>query len=253
MTKKNDGFTIRAYGFCFRPTFWATLWAIPVALFIFGLGTWQMERLVWKNEIISLRTSRVTAVPIALPGETGDMEELEFTPVQVRGVFHHDKELYLGARSMRGNPGYHVVTPLELESGGFILIDRGWIPLTRKDPASRAQAQMEGVVDLSGILRSPGRKGRFQPDNVPADNFWFYFDIPAMAERAGLSDVRPFYLDADGTVNPGGYPLGGQTRINIPNNHLSYAITWYLLALGFIIVYVIFHTKREEDQSDDVA
>src|SRR3546814_2588380 len=113
--------------------------------------------------------------------------------------------MYLAARSMRGNPGYQVVTPFRLaESGsdagsgaGYVLNNRGWIPIDNKDPATRQPGQIEGQVTVDGIIRLDGRPGWLAPDNQPEDNIWFWVDRPALAEPADIAgDMAPVYLDA---------------------------------------------------------
>ena len=91
---------------------------------------------------------------------------------------------------------------------------------------------------VTGLLRLPhGRPGWFVPDNRPDLNYWFWVDLPAMAAATSLSDVVPFYIDADATPNPGGWPKGGVTQIDLPNDHLQYAITWFALAAAAVVVY----------------
>jgi surfeit locus 1 family protein len=86
------------------------------------------------------------------------------------------------------------------------------------------------------------------PDNRPDLNYWFWVDIPAMSAAAGLDHVAPYYIDADATPNPGGWPKGGVTRLTLPNNHLQYAITWFSLAVALIVIYVLFHRRQAEAQ-----
>jgi surfeit locus 1 family protein len=137
---------------------------------------------------------------------------------------------------------------LKTEKGETVLINRGWVPEQKKLPAARAEGQVAGTVTLNGIIRLPQIKGYFQPENEAGRNIWFYIDPKQMAEAAGLPMRTDLYLDADLTPNPGGFPIGGQTRINLPNDHLQYAITWALLALSLAVVYVIYHLKLERER-----
>ena len=158
--------------------------------------------------------------------------------------------MFLAARSMNGNPGYHVVTPFKLADGRTLLVDRGWVPLERKNPPQRADGQVLGEITIDGLLRLQRPKTWLEPDNQPKDNLWFWVDLPAMADYLGLppDQVTPFFLEAGPAPNPGGFPIGGQARINLPNDHLQYAITWALLALSLAVVYVIFHLKLERER-----
>jgi surfeit locus 1 family protein len=154
--------------------------------------------------------------------------------------------MYLAARSHRGNAGYHVITPLAVVSG-HVLVNRGWIPLDRKSPATRKVGNVEGAVTVEGYLRAETGPGWFTPDNEPGKNFWFYVDIAAMAKAHGIVSVERFYVEAGPAENPGGFPIGGVTRFEIPNDHLQYAITWYAMALIGIVIYLLYHRRRARE------
>src|SRR3954469_16886083 len=231
----------------FRPTFWPTVFTVPAILVMIGLSIWQAQRLQWKEGLIAERTERTTAAPIDLPPAGTDLTGLEFRRVAVTGTFDHAHEFYLAARSQNGNIGYWIVTPLKSEAGDTVLIERGWVPENKKAPETRAEGQRAGMVTLNGFIRLPQVKTFFQPENDPQKNIWFYLSPAAMARAAGIPARTDLYLDADGEPNPGGFPIGGQTRINLPNDHLQYAITWALLALSLAVVYVIYHLKLERE------
>ena len=232
----------------FRPTLWPTLFSVPVFLVMVGLCIWQVQRLHWKEGLIADRESRVAAEAIALPAVGVDPAGLEYRRVRLEGSFLHDKELYLGARSMNGNPGYQILTPFALADGSLVLVDRGWVPIERKMPESRAEGQVAGPQTIEGIVRLPPHQAWMQPDNEPGKNMWFFVDLPAMAAVAGAQIRTDLYVDAGPAENPGKYPVGGQTRIEIPNDHLQYAITWGLLALALAVIYVVYHLKLERER-----
>lgn len=232
----------------FRPTFWPTVFTVPAILVMIGLSIWQVQRLQWKEDLIAERVARTTAEPVALPPAGTDLAPLEFRRVTVTGTFDHAHELYLAARSQNGNVGFWIMTPLKLESGETVLIERGWVPDAMKLPETRAQGQVPGLVTLNGFIRLPAVKAYFQPDNEPERNVWFYIDPKQMAASAGVPARTDLYVDADAAPNPGGFPIGGQTRINLPNDHLQYAVTWALLALSLAGVYVMYHLKLERER-----
>lgn len=241
----------------FRPMLWPTVFTVPAVALMLSLGIWQLERMEWKEEIISTRQARVTAPEISLPGPGATAETFEYFPARVEGTFLHDREMYLGARSMRGNVGFQVVTPFQLAPAGpengageIILVNRGWVPDSLRDPARRAEGQVEGPLTLHGILRWPVERAWLQPENEPDKNFWFYVDLPAMAEFAGVEANTTYYLEASAEPNPGGMPIGGQTRVNLPNDHLHYALTWFSLAVTLMVIYVLFHRGRARDRRE---
>ncbi|MEZ5833719.1 MAG: SURF1 family protein [Dongiaceae bacterium] len=232
----------------FRPTLWPTLFSVPAIIVMIGLCIWQVQRLHWKEGLIAERESRVTAEPIALPPVGTDPETVEYRRVHLEGTFLHDKELYLGARSMNGNVGYQILTPFALAGGGTVLIDRGWVPVERKAPERRAEGQLAGTQTVEGVVRVPPGKAWMQPDNEPGKNMWFFVDLPAMAAASGIDFRTDLYVDAGPAENPGKYPVGGQTRIELPNDHLQYAITWGLLAAALAVIYVLYHLKLERER-----
>jgi surfeit locus 1 family protein len=219
------------------------------ALVCLALGAWQLERLGWKTRLIAERQAAVHAAPVPAPQTLEEARSLEFHPVIAEGIFLNDKEIYLGAASPGGGePGLQVLTPLRLADGRIIFINRGFIPSARKNPEKRSAGQLAGPVRVTGLLRLPhGKPGWLVPDNRPDLNYWFWVDLPAMETATGLSKVAPFYIDADATPNPGGWPKGGVTPIDLPNDHLQYAITWFALAVAAIVVYLVWRRQAGQE------
>ena len=228
----------------FRPGLAATLATLIAVTIMVGLGTWQVERLAWKNALIDRIESGMRAAPAPLPSRVENPAEWDFRRVSVTGQFLHDHELDLAARSMNGRIGYQIVTPLKRDDGTLVLVNRGWIPLEKRDPASRPEGLPAGTVTVEGVARVPAERGWMQPDNDPAKNMWFWYDIPAMAAQAGGGNPLPVVIEAGDAANPGGFPIGGQTNVNIVNNHLQYAFTWYSFAITLIVIYFVFHWRR---------
>jgi surfeit locus 1 family protein len=210
---------------------------------LIGLGFWQLQRLEWKEGLIAKIEARTKAQPIGLEDAAAleaQGQDPSYYRVRVSGRFDHAKERYLFALSNEGSAGWHVITPLETEDGKTVLIDRGFVPDNLKDPALRAEGEVEGVVSVTGIVRLPDRQGAFTPDNEPEANRWFWRDRDALARSMFPGEavrVAPFFLEAEKGAAPGGWPEGGQTRLELPNNHLQYAITWFLLAAALLGVY----------------
>jgi len=243
----------------FRPTLWPTLFTIPTMVLLLGLGTWQLERLQWKQALIADRTERTGAPPIELPApgaplSPAELDELDYRHAAAAGAFLHDKEMYLAARTMEGSVGFQIVTPLQMADGAVVLVNRGWVPDNRKDPAKRLEGQVAGTVTVDGAIRVPRQRNWLQgwlvPDNDPAKNFWFWNDLQAMGAYAAVPPDKlvPVYLEAGPAPNPGGIPIGGQTKVNLPNDHLQYAITWYLLAAALAVIYVLYHRQPQSTE-----
>jgi len=232
----------------FRPLFWPTLFSLPALLICLALGAWQIERLFWKQDLIAQRAAAIAAAPTAVPQTLAEARGMEFRHVSDEGVFLNDKEIFLGATSDAGGQGYQILTPLLEPGGRVVFVNRGYIPAELKDPAKRIAGQIAGMARAEGLLRLPpgGKPNWFLPDNRPDLNFWFWVDLPAMSSAVKLDRVALFYIDADATPNPGGWPKGGVTRLSLPNNHLQYATTWFSLAVALIVIYVLFHRRGAE-------
>jgi len=230
----------------FRPLLWPTVFSLPVLVVLLGLGSWQIERLFWKLELIAQRQAAVAAAPVTVPSTLEQARGMEFRHVFDEGTFLHDKEIFLGATSEAGQMGYQVLTPLQEPEGRIIFVNRGFIPSELKDPATRASGQIQGKVRIQGLLRLPpaGKPVWFLPENRPDLNYWLWVDLPAMAAADKLDGVAPFYIDADVTPNPGGWPKGGITRLELRNDHLQYAITWFSLAVALIVIYFLYHHRN---------
>lgn len=215
---------------------------VALTVFFFAvftaLGIWQVERLSWKLDLIARVDARVHAEPQAIPAE-GDWANVteqrdEYRHVVVSGHFLHDKEALVYASTERG-PGYWVLTPLALADGATVFVNRGFVPLDRKARASREAGEVEGPVTVYGLLRVNEPKGTLMRSNDPANDRWYSRDVEAMGAAHGLKRVAPFFIDADDTANPGGLPVGGLTVIHFRNSHLSYAATWFAMALLSIV------------------
>lgn len=198
-----------------------------------ALGTWQVERRAWKLDLIARVDARIHAPPAPLPPRA-DWPRVtaaadEYRRVQATGTFLYDQETLTQAATALG-AGFWVMTPLRMRDG-TLLVNRGFVPAGRRDRASRAAAERPGEVTVIGLLRVTEPKGGFLRSNDPAADRWHSRDVEAIAVARGLTDVAPFFVDADATPNPGGLPVGGLTVVSFPNSHLVYALTWYALAL----------------------
>lgn len=241
---------------------WPTLCMLPALGVLIGLGVWQMQRKAWKDVVAtSIRAHSEMEPPPGLDQLTGKPGSIDYARVRVTGAFVHAQERYLYAPDPRQGPGYHVYTPLKLSDGSQVYVNRGFVTEALKEPARRPQGQVAGQVAVTGLIRLPGEKGYFTPDNDPARNIWYWRDIPAMFGcadgRPGTSclsaaewqkrakQLAPFSIDAELIPpNTGGWPKGGTTILNIPNRHLEYAITWFGLAATLIGVYLVFAMGR---------
>jgi surfeit locus 1 family protein len=225
----------------FRPALVPTLFTLVAVVVCAGLGVWQLERLQWKRHLIADREAALAAPPAALPRTAAEAAAMQYRRVTAEGEFLHDREILRVAAGPTGGSRYDVLTPLRQADGRVVFVDRGLIPVDLQDPAKRAAGQPAGPTRVTGVLRVPSRQkpSWFLPDNQPERNLWFWIDLPAMAAAARLPEVTAFYIIADATPNPDGWPKGRDVAEPLPNNHLQYAITWFALAIAALVVYLL--------------
>ncbi|MDI6026642.1 SURF1 family protein [Corticibacterium sp. UT-5YL-CI-8] len=213
---------------------------------LIALGTWQVQRLHWKEALLTSIEQRSTSEPQPLSeveatfDRTGDVDYQRMT---ASGRFLHQGERHFFA-TFNGQSGFFVYTPLMLADGRALLVNRGFVPYELKDTAKRQEGQVAGDVTIVGLARNPlAQKPSFLvPENDLTKNVFYWKDRDAMAATASLpagTGVLPFFIDADATPNPGGLPVGGVTIIDLPNSHLQYAGTWYGLALALVGVMAV--------------
>ncbi len=201
---------------------------VGLAIAFAALGVWQLERRAWKLDLIQRVNARVAAAPANPPSRADwrrvTAERDEYRRVQMRGVFLGDRQTLVQAVTELG-PGWWVVTPLKTDEG-VILVNRGFAPGDR----AAAATPPSGPVLVTGLVRMTEPRGGFLRANDPATGRWYSRDVSAIARARGLPGAAPFFVDADATPNPGGYPVGGLTVIAFRNAHLAYALTWFGLA-----------------------
>jgi len=252
-----------------RGLLWPAVMTVAGVAILVSLGNWQLRRLAWKEGLIEAIAERVKAPPVPVEDalrrvrQAGleprwDFGAAEYLHVSALGKFDHARERYVYEPREQG-PGWLVLTPLYLKSeasigyraypgpcAGRIVVNRGWVPDALKDPAARPAGQVAGDVQVVGLLRKSSPGGMFTPKGDPERNIFYARDVAELyGPSCGYHKDRPFIIDAAAEPpNPGGWPNGGMTRLELPNRHLEYALTWYGLALALIGVFVVFAAPR---------
>ena len=226
--------------------------AIALAILL-SLGFWQVQRLQWKDALLAQISARIDAAPVPLPPRAQwaalAQPQFEYTRVSVNGEFDHARELLIFRAAGAGlpEPGFHVVTPLRIAgtSGeAYVLVNRGFVPDRLKAPSARSAGQVQGMVTITGHVRGQEQRSVFTPADTPGKGVWYTRDVEAMRAYLKLENAAPFAIDADAPENPGGWPKPGAARLRIPNNHLSYAVTWFGIAATLIGVFGVFAWRR---------
>jgi surfeit locus 1 family protein len=227
----------------FRPLPAFTVATLVMLAALIALGTWQVHRLHWKLSLIAEVNRNLTLPPVSLDTALGMGKGAEYRRVALTGRFDHAKEAYVYGIA-DGAPIYHVVTPLIMKDGRTLLIDRGIVPENKRNPATRRAGQIPGEVRVVGVWRSGSHPGLFTPKPDLARRLWFSRDVTSIAAADHVRLAAPVLVEADISPNPGGWPEGGHTVVSFRNEHLQYAITWYMLAAALIGIYGVFHIQK---------
>jgi surfeit locus 1 family protein len=224
------------------------LFVLAALLTFIALGTWQIERKAWKEALIETLAQRLSAAAAPLPPRARwaglDRADDEFRRVGLSAAFVPDTEalVYTAASASRSDvsgPGYWVFALARLANGDLVAVNRGFVPADHKDPGTRAAHALLGSIDMVGVMRWPERHGYFAPKDDPGHNLWFVRDHLAIAAAKGWGEIAPFFIDLETPVPPSGWPRPGALKMNIRNEHLQYAITWYALAGALAIMFVL--------------
>jgi len=230
-------------GLRFRPLPGFTVFMLVMTAILIWLGTWQLQRLKWKEALIATVSGHMLAAPISLDeAQRLSTDDAQYRRVTLSGHFDNSKEAYVFTTGAGGDPVYHVLTPFNTDDGATLMVDRGEIPQGKLAPQSRAA--IAGETRVVGVWRVPDAPGFFTPKPDPAKHVWYARDLAGIAAADGVKLTAPVVIEADSTPNPGGWPKGGQTVVDFPNNHLSYAMTWFGLAAGLIGVYFAYHISK---------
>jgi surfeit locus 1 family protein len=231
------------------------IFALAALAAFIALGTWQLQRKAWKETLIAELEQRMNAPPTELlPRDRWaqlDPTEDEFRHVKFSGAFVPGAEalVYTTGSTLRSDvsgPGYWVLAPVRLATGGVVVVNRGFVPEGRQDTASRAGNEITGLVEMVGALRWPEVRGIFSPNDQPERNLWFVRDPVGIAAAKGWGDVAPFYVELESPRPAGGLPQPGALKANLRNEHLQYAITWYGLALVVVVMFGFWLRARRQ-------
>ncbi|MFZ1960024.1 MAG: SURF1 family protein [Methylovirgula sp.] len=225
------------------------LFVLVIGGILVSLGVWQLHRLAWKETLIAQIAARSKAPPQPLPDPALWARlapaDYAYRHVEFSGRYENDKEafVFFGAGPHDLGPGYLILTPFKLDSGGIVIVNRGFVPVDLAKSA-RGKGEIESETHVTGLMRPPQTRNFFTPADEPQKDIFFTRDPAAIAAHFRLAPTAPFVVDTDATPVPGAWPIGGMTEIDIPNNHLGYALTWFGLAVGMLAVFAGFLRAR---------
>ncbi len=211
------------------------LFSVFIIFFIFvfiGLGTWQIIRLNWKNNLILEIENSLKNPPV----ELAQSNKENFLKIKTSGTIDFDKQIYLYNLNESGTPGFEVINPITIGDENF-LINRGWIPFEKKGTQEINVFDQKNII---GTLKLQGRKNIFKPDNDLDENYWFSLNREDTLKFTG-KNFSKYIIYLDGNYQ---FPRPKKITANISNNHQKYAITWFSLALSILLLYLYFRKKN---------
>ena len=211
------------------------LFSVFVIFFIIvfiSLGSWQIIRLNWKNNLILEIENSLKNSPVEL--SKNNLEN--YLKIKTKGSINFEKQIYLYNLNEEGTPGFEVINPLKADNTNFLL-NRGWIPFNKKGTKEIFEFDKDNII---GTLKLQGRKNIFKPENDIDKNYWFSLDRQDILKFTG-QEYSQYIIYLDGNYK---FPKPKKITANISNNHKKYAITWFSLAISILLLYLYFRRKN---------
>ena len=209
-----------------------TVFVIFFVLVFIALGTWQIIRLNWKNNLILEIENSLKNSPV----ELNRNKIKNYLKIKTSGIIDFDKQIYLYSLNDSGTPGFEVINPILIIDESY-LINRGWIPFEKKDTPEINIFDQNNII---GTLKAQGRKNIFKPDNDIKENYWFSLDREDIFKFTNKK-FSQYIIYLDGNYQ---FPRPKKITANISNNHKKYAMTWFSLAISILLLYLYFRKKN---------
>ena len=198
-----------------------------------SLGTWQLYRLQWKQDLINQISEGLKSTPL----QYSQNIITNYQRVIVEGKYDFKNQIYLYSLNEKGQPGYDVITPFETKNNENVLVNRGWI---KKELKNKLKINSSSTI-IKGLLREKGRKNIFTPENNIKKNIWFSINLNEINKLTGKKFNKFIVYLQDETTN---IPRPKEITIDLPNNHLKYAITWYSISISIFFYFLYFRKKQ---------
>ncbi len=233
--------------FHFRPQLVPTLMTLVMLATVLSLGFWQLHRLEWKETLMRTLATEVATAPQPM-ADPFTLPPSGYRHVWLEGEYLHEAEMPMAGRYYQNTMGYHLLTPFRLTDGRVFLVNRGWVGVLERKPQSRPDTQPAGIQRFAAMAHRVEKKRLFAPDNDPQENIWFWYDMPAMRQFTGqnMPDLVLDVIEGDGAPVS---PKPARKHVELRNDHLMYAITWFSFALALLVIYVVYHQPYRKDKA----
>ncbi|KAH7693293.1 SFT-1 protein, partial [Aphelenchoides avenae] len=213
-------------------------------------------RLRWKLDIVKHLQDQLEAPAVPFPvervSEDPNLNDLEYRRVRIKGRFLYDRQFAIGPRTRfdkaykqvpKGiisdndttSHGAHIITPFLLHgTDKIIMVNRGWVPRDDIHVELEKKKRRSGTVEIEAVVRKSEKRPQFVGENIPERGVWHYKDFDQMAQKCG---ALPVYMEAVYETTESGGPIGGQTNVNIRNEHLNYALTWFATSIVTMLMW----------------
>ena len=211
------------------------LFSVFVIFFILvfiSLGSWQIVRLNWKNNLILEIENSLKNPPVELT----QYNKENYLKIKTSGSIDFDKQIYLYNLNDKGAPGFEVINPILIDNKNY-LINRGWIQFEKKGSKEINFFDENNIV---GTLKLQGKKNIFKPNNDIEENYWFSLNRDYISKFTG-KEFSEYLIYLGGNYE---LPKPKKITANISNNHKKYAITWFSLAISILLLYLYFRKKN---------
>ena len=237
--------------------------AVVGVTLLVGLGSWQLLRLQWKLDLIDKRAASLTGNPVTINDIEAGMEhgyDVDFLRVRLNGNYRHEASRYI-YRARGKRPGYQLITPFIDKSGFIVFVDRGFLDQRmREAPIVTDTRKPEGELTITGITRNRASdRNMFSPDADTKQGIWYWYDLVGISASmpdnllegyegpAPITSALFVQLERGGEPGTGKWPDPEDLKVELPNNHLQYAVTWYALALVLVVMSWLFIRKRRQE------
>ena len=199
-----------------------------------SLGTWQLYRLQWKQDLISQIDQGLKSTPIKYSNKIKN----DYQRVVLNGKYNYENQIYLYSLNAKGQPGFDVITPFKTIEGDNVLVNRGWI---NKEMKNKTEINLSNKSEIYGLLRKIIKKNIFKPENDTDKNIWFSININQIKKITGKNFSNHVVFLEDNVIN---LPVPKKITIDVPNNHLKYAITWYSISISILFYFLYFRKQQ---------
>tara|TARA_B110001452_G_scaffold141669_1_gene117791 strand:- start:1185 stop:1841 length:657 start_codon:yes stop_codon:yes gene_type:complete len=199
-----------------------------------ALGTWQIYRLQWKQDLINQINEGLNSTPLKYSKNIKN----NYQRVILQGKYDFENQIFLYSLNEKGQPGFDIITPFETTEEEYVLINRGWI---NKEMKNNSKINLVNKKKIVGLLKKIEKKNIFKPDNDIKKNIWFFIDLNKIQEITGRNFINSIVFLEDKTIN---IPSPKKITIEVPNNHLKYAITWYSISISILFYFLYFRRQQ---------